>query len=255
MSGLPHPRSSVGSIGGRASVGSIGGRASVSDIAAPDHNYSNYNNSVFDEGGEYQDGGEYQNQPGEYQNHIGEYQNHVGDYQNNIGEYNDRNALYSTRESVYAEYPGGVTPLSRPAPRAVFDEDEQEPRPLGPDHRPGSRAQRTSQHASPQHGLFIFLYFPAFLLVFAFLLFSIFYFISLYIFKYAFLPRLLLIMYSRTKYSLTLYRFISLHDILHLQVVVLCLISVKTGGGYFMYILPFLFYISVLCNYDKFFYG
>ena len=149
MSGLPNPR---------ISVGSIGGRVSVSDTGPQDHNYSNYNNSVFDDGGEYQDGEEYQNQPGEYQNSIGEYQNSVGEYQNHGGvDHNDRNALYNTREGVYAEYPGGVTPLSRPAPRAVFDEDEQEPRPLGPDHRPGSHIQRTSQHASPQQGSFLFI--------------------------------------------------------------------------------------------------
>ena len=52
--------------------------------------------------------------------------------------------------NIYSEYPGGVTPLNRPAPRAVFDEDDQEPRP------PGVGGPR--QPASPQHGLFILFY-------------------------------------------------------------------------------------------------
>ena len=101
--GPHHPRSSVGSLGGRSSV--VDQEPNYSNYNNSQYNNSNFNNSVFDEAPDY---------------------------------------------NIYSEYPGGVTPLSRPAPRAVFDEDEQEPRPPG-----GQNLNR--QQASPQHGSFFFL--------------------------------------------------------------------------------------------------
>jgi len=110
------PRSSVGSLGGRSSVldhqqqDLVGGRGSLVEP-----NYSNYTN------------------PSPAYSH----------YNNFEGQQQELPPQQHQDYNIYSEYPGGVTPLNRPAPRAVFDEDDQEPRPPGGPRQP----------ASPQHGL------------------------------------------------------------------------------------------------------
>jgi len=135
---LQHGRASVSSHPGQ------GGRSSVSSHTHP--NYSNLNTSVFEEEGSYPlhpQGGDYPHHP------------QGGGYPHYPQE-----GGYHPQEGIYGQYPGGVTPLARSAPRAVFDdEDEQEPRPLRSESRPqngrsDSRPSLSQQQIStPQHGL------------------------------------------------------------------------------------------------------
>jgi len=127
----------------RSSVGSLTGRGSITDSyhGPPMHHTSHPH---------------FQQEDGIYGNHEGNYGNYEGNYGVNDGNYGNYNYDPNMTNSVFEDsgdgpgqfpdYPGGVTPLPgtlgsvpqsvshtplpREAPRAVFDEDEQEPAPM-----------------------------------------------------------------------------------------------------------------------------
>ena len=128
----------------------------------------------------------FQQEDGIYGNHEGNYGNYEGNYGVNDGNYGNYNYDPNMTNSVFEDsgdgpgqfpdYPGGVTPLPgtlgsvpqsvshtplpREAPRAVFDEDEQEPAPM---NHPGlgqlvnrPKSSVGSDHNKNQPGLFFF---------------------------------------------------------------------------------------------------
>ena len=148
-----------------------------------------------------QEQGQYPGQDDNYQGHDGQYHGQEGVYgghpEQQYGTYhpydpNMSNSVFEDGEDGYGgqmDYPGGMTPLPgtlgsvshtpqpREAPRAVFDdEEEQEPMPAGhlPNHpmrvnKPlssvGSSDHNRNQ-TSQQSGLFYFVYFLFFLPLF-----------------------------------------------------------------------------------------
>merc|ERR1719431_2397060 len=126
----PHPPAT------RSSVGSLAGRGSITESyhGAPPHHSSHTH---------------FQPEDGIYGNHEGSYGVHEGNYGNYNYDPNLTNSVFEDSgdgPGQFPEYPGGVTPLPgtlgsvphsvshtplpREAPRAVFDEDDQEPPPI-----------------------------------------------------------------------------------------------------------------------------
>ena len=165
----------------RSSIGSLTGRGSITDsfhgghpTTVPMHHSSSHSH--------------FQPEDGIYGNHDGNYGNYEGNYgvsEGNYGNYGNYNP--NLTNSVFedsgegqfpGDYPGGMpplqgtlgsvpqsvshTPLPREAPRAVFDEDqEQEPAPI---NHPGFRPKSSigSDHNKNQPGLFLLFYFRRF---------------------------------------------------------------------------------------------
>jgi len=109
------------SVGGRASVTqSIGGRASVTTTSGADiADGSQF--AIYGSRKSTMNNMDYQQQQLQLQlqNNYSNINNHAGLYEDDGGGED-----FGGVGGGYGEYPGGVTPLSRPAPRAVFVEDE-----------------------------------------------------------------------------------------------------------------------------------